>query len=292
MIHLLLLACVAEPEILDSQGGGDDSGEETGLPPLPLDYSGGVCPDFSGDEVTFESLGAERTVLMLWPEEPQGAPLVYAWHWLDYSTAAHDKAEQAITYFELSKLTDQGYIVVVPTSHEDQLLEWGYFQDADDSLDLALFDDTLSCLNEQYGIDRKRVYSTGFSAGALFTTRLGMKRSQYLAAIAPMSGGTEPFQPYLTPEQDIAVMATWGGPQDLFSGLSFEEATLELAEKASADGSFVALCEHQGGHDLPSVRIDHVRDFFAAHTYGEPSPWADGLPSDLWSGCFLPEAGE
>ena len=291
MIHLLLLACLSNPETQDSQSG-DDTAEETGLPPLPPAYTGGVCPDFSGDEVTFESLGLERTVLMLWPEEPQGAPLVYAWHWLDYATPAHDKAEQAITYFELSKLADQGYIVVVPTSHEDQLLEWGYFQEADDSSDLALFDDTLSCLNEQYSIDRKRVYSTGFSAGALFTTRLGMKRSQYLAAIAPMSGGTEPFQPYVTPEQDIAVMATWGGPQDLFSGLSFEDATLELAEKAAEDGSFVALCEHQGGHTLPSVRVDHARDFFAVHSWGEPSPWADGLPEALWSGCFLPESGQ
>lgn len=291
MIQLLLLACLSEPASSDSVGGGEDTADSASMPPLPPDYSGGTCPDFSGDEVSFESLGVERKVLMLWPEEPQGAPVVFAWHWLDANTPAQDKAEQAITYMELSKLQDQGYIVVVPTSHEDQPLEWGYFQEADDSMDLALFDDTLSCLNAQYEIDRRRVYSTGFSAGALFTTRLGMKRAQYLAAIAPLSGGTEPFQPYLTPERQIPVMATWGGPQDLFLTLSFEEATEELREKLTEDGHFVALCEHAGGHTLPSVRLDHVRYFFGTHSYGEPSPWAEGLPDDLWGSCFLPEAG-
>ena len=204
MIHLLLLACITDNETQDSQVGGDDTAEETGLPPAPPSYTGGVCPDFSGDEVTFESLGVERTVLMLWPDEPLGAPVVFAWHWLGGS------AQQAISGLELSKLTDQGYIVVVPTAQEGNLLEWGYFQDADDSFDLALFDDVLSCVDEQYEIDRKRVYSTGFSAGALFTTRLGMKRSQYLAAIAPLSGGTEPFQPYITPERALPVHSRLG----------------------------------------------------------------------------------
>ncbi len=286
MIHLLLLACITDNETQDSQVGGDDTAEETGLPPAPPSYTGGVCPDFSGDEVTFESLGVERTVLMLWPDEPLGAPVVFAWHWLGGS------AQQAISGLELSKLTDQGYIVVVPTAQEGNLLEWGYFQDADDSFDLALFDDVLSCVDEQYEIDRKRVYSTGFSAGALFTTRLGMKRSQYLAAIAPLSGGTEPFQPYITPERALPVLATWGGPNDLYLNLSFEEATFELSEKLAEDGSFVALCGHTGGHTLPSVRLAHVRDFFAVHTYGEPSPWTEALPEDLWSGCFLPESGD
>lgn len=285
MIHLLLLACIADPEPSETGDTGGDSAAESGLPPLPPTYTGGVCPDFSGDEVTFESLGVQRTVKMLWPEEPQGAPLVYAWHWLGGS------ASQAISSFELSKMTEQGYIVVVPEAREGELLEWGYFQEADDSYDLALFDDTLSCLNEQYAIDRARVYSTGFSAGALFTTRLGMKRSQYLSAIAPLSGGTEPFQPYLTPERALPVLATWGGPEDLYLNLSFEDATMEFAQKLAADGSFVGLCEHARGHQMPSVRLDHVRAFFAAHTYGEPSPWVAGLPEDIWSGCFLPESG-
>lgn len=286
MIHLLLFACISDPQTQDSTGGGDDTAEQSGLPPLPPAYSGGTCPEFSGDEVTFSSAGEQRTVLMLWPEEPQGAPLVYAWHWLG------GNAPDAISYLELSKLQDQGYIVVVPTAREGELLEWGYFQDADDSYDLALFDDTLSCLNSQYEIDRSRVYSTGFSAGALFTTRLGMKRSQYLAAIAPLSGGTEPFQPFVTPERPLPVLATWGGPEDLYLTLSFEDATLEFAEKMGENGSFVALCEHSGGHTLPPVNIAHVKDFFAAHSYGDETPWAGGLPEDLWSGCFLPEAGE
>lgn len=281
MIALLLFACTAdEPETQDSVV--EDTGTvEEGLPPLPPAFSGGTCPDFSGDEVTFSSAGVERQVKLLLPAEPQGAPLWFNWHWLGGT------ASQAIQYQDLQDIADLGYIVVVPESREDELFEWGFPKGVDDSIDLTLFDDVLGCMIEQYDIDRKRVYSTGMSAGGLWTSNLLMNRSEYLAAAAPLSGGTEPFQAYDQPERDVPVMLTWGGTEDLFQGLSFHDATLEFQESLQADGHYVLMCEHSLGHTLPPVGLEHVVQFFAAHEYGDALPWQDALPSDLWSGCSL-----
>ena len=43
---------------------------------------------------------------------------------------------------------------------------WSFF--GDPAADLTLFDDILACLDQQYDIDNKRVYTSGFSAGGLW----------------------------------------------------------------------------------------------------------------------------
>ncbi len=279
MIALLLLACTADDPQTEDSFLEDTGTVDATLPPMPPAFSGDACPTMAGDELTFESAGVERTVKMLWPADPNGAPLWFNWHWLGGS------ASQAIQYQDLQDIADLGYIVVVPESRDDELFEWGFPKGVDDSIDLTLFDDLLGCMIEQHNIDRKRVYSTGMSAGGLWTTNLAMNRSEYLAAAAPLSGGTEPFQAYDEPVRDIPVMLTWGGEDDLFQGLSFQDATFALQASLENDGHWVLMCEHDLGHTLPPVNLDHVIDFFAAHEYGEELPWQDELPSDLWSGC-------
>lgn len=282
MIALLLLACTADdPQTQDSVQVEDTGTIDESLPPLPPAYSEGRCPDFSGEEVTFQSAGFERQFMVLWPEEPQGAPLWFNWHWLGGT------AEQAIQYQQLSEIADLGYIVVVPRSRAGQDYEWAFYKGSDDTYDLSFFDDVLGCMIEQYDIDRKRVYSTGMSAGGLWTTNLAMNRSEYLAAAAPLSGGTEPFQAYDQPVREIPMMLTWGGEDDTYGGVSFQDATFALQESLEEDGHFVLLCEHDQGHDLPPVGLEHVVQFFAAHEYGDELPWQDELPGDLWSGCSL-----
>ncbi|MFT5585672.1 MAG: putative esterase [Cognaticolwellia sp.] len=281
MIALLLFACTADdPQTEDSVVKDTGTVDET-LPPLPPAYSEGTCPDFSGDEVTFQSSGEDREFLVLWPDEPVGAPLWFNWHWLGGS------ASESIRLQDLSEIADLGYIVVVPEARAAEDYEWAFYKGADDTLDLTFFDDVLGCMIEQYDIDRKRVYTTGMSAGGLWSTNLAMNRSEYLAAAAPLSGGTEPFQAYDVPTRDIPMMLTWGGPDDLFGGISFEDATFSLQASLEADGHFVLMCEHPYGHVLPPVGLEHVVEFFAAHEYGDALPWQDELPSDLWSGCSL-----
>ena len=55
--------------------------------------------------------------------------------------------------------------------------------------DVAFFDDMITFLNTHYSINRKRVYATGFSNGAQFTSRLAQERSNTYAAAAASAGG-------------------------------------------------------------------------------------------------------
>lgn len=55
--------------------------------------------------------------------------------------------------------------------------------------DLAFFDSMLEAIEKRYCIDRGRVYSYGFSAGAYFTNRLACERGDVLRASAAVAGG-------------------------------------------------------------------------------------------------------
>lgn len=279
-MFLLLFACTSGDPTDTSDT--TDTGPTGPQPPTPAAYEG-TCPDISGERFSITSAEIERDVLLLLPEEPTGAPVWFAWHWLG-GTAA-----QAIRFQGLQAVADAGYIVVAPNSREDELFEWA-FAGSDPTADLALFDDLVSCLHEQHQVDLSRLYTNGMSAGGLWSTYLLMNRSEVLAAAAPFSGGTGNFQQYTAPTRQLPVLLTWGGPEDLYGGLSFHDATLELSAELQGLDHWVAHCEHTGGHNLPPNGTEAALQFFGAHTWGEPSPWVDGLPADFaMSFCALPE---
>lgn len=55
--------------------------------------------------------------------------------------------------------------------------------------DLAFFDAILETIERRYCIDRARIYSVGFSAGAYFNNRLACERGDVLRAVAAIAGG-------------------------------------------------------------------------------------------------------
>ncbi len=257
---LLALACVGTDP---GDGTPHDSVDSESLgpqPPTPAAYAG-TCPAF-GDKTDFESAGYTRKVLVRLPADPVGAPVWFNWHWLGGS------ANQGLRYQELELATDAGFIVIAPDSRDDEPFEWPFVEGDDPTPDLQLFDDLLSCLHETYQVDLNRVHSTGMSAGGLWTTYLLMNRSTVLASAAPLSGGTQPFQPYTTPERDLPVLITWGGPSDLYNGLSFALASTDLSEALIEDGHSVAHCVHDDGHNLPPGGTEYTIRFFQDHPWG------------------------
>jgi poly(3-hydroxybutyrate) depolymerase len=55
--------------------------------------------------------------------------------------------------------------------------------------DLAFFDAMLEAIEMRYCVDRDRVYSYGFSAGAYFSNRLACERGDVVRAAAAVAGG-------------------------------------------------------------------------------------------------------
>lgn len=287
LIPLVLLACT-----VNDDGNPSDSASDSGEPEVVTGYqgetpvySGGTCPELVADDNEgFATGGEERSFRLLLPEDPVGAPVVFAWHWLGGSPS------QMIRYMALEDIAADGAIVVVPAS-SGAAFEWMFTMEAEGNIDLALFDDVRACLYEQYDIDLSRVWSAGFSAGALWTTYLSMYRSDALASVAIFSGGTEPFIPYSTPtDPGLPALVTWGGEDDLYAGLSFEQASTAYTAAMLEDGHFIVNCEHDGGHTIPDGGPEYAWRFLQDHPKNPASEaYAEGLPEGFSDICWLAE---
>lgn len=286
LLSLLLLACTVDPGDGDVGEAGDTDSSQ---PEVVTGYQGeeptyaGTCPDLSGDDIEgFESGGLEREFRLLLPDDPVGAPVLFAWHWLGGSPS------QAIRYMDLETAAADGAIVVVPAS-AGSAFEWLFTASPEGNADLALFDDVRACLYDQYQIDLSRVWATGFSAGGLFTSYLTMYRSEALAATAVFSGGSEPFISYASPaDPGLPVLLSWGGEDDLFSGLSFNDSTVAFTSELLGDGHFVINCDHGGGHTVPDGGPQYAWEFLVAHPKNPAAePYQDALPTDFPDWCWL-----
>ena len=286
LLSFLLMACTGA----DGDGGPSSTDTDSGEPEVVTGYqgeeptyAGESCPELVADNNEgFQSGGLEREFRLLLPENPVGAPVVFAWHWLGGSPS------QAIRYMDLETVADDGAIVVVPAS-AGSAFEWLFTASPEGNADLALFDDVRACLYQQFDVDLSRIWATGFSAGALFTSYLTMYRSDVLASTAIFSGGTEPFITYATPtDPGLPVLLSWGGEDDLFSGLSFEQSTTAFTAELLGDGHFVINCDHGGGHTVPDGGPQYAWEFLQAHPKNPGAEaYEGGLPSDFPEWCWL-----
>ena len=249
------------------------------------EYSGGACPALvDGVNSGFESGGLSRSFILDLPPEPNGAPVIFLWHWLSGSAA---EIHNGLNFDDLSD--SEGVIVVAPESQGSQF-EWRFTQGPEGNPDLALFDDLLACLWDQYDADLDRIYATGMSAGGLWSSYLTLHRSQWLATTAPMSGGADTTS-YQTPEVDIPVLMIWGGEGDVFQGglVDFDETSKYMSTRLREDGHFVAHCVHDRGHLPPFNAAPLVWSWFEAHSADQTEePFKDGLPATFPDICALP----
>ncbi len=300
LLCVLLFACTTEDskdgegattDATTDDGSGttedtEDTGEDGGDDLEPPVYTQGACPALTdGVNADFVHTFGSHNVRIELPADPTGAPVLFAWHWLGGS------ASDIVTYMDLDTLADeQGVIVVAPNS-AGSIYEWEFLASPDENPDLALFEDLLACLHEQYAVDLSRIWTMGMSAGGLWTTYLTMYESQYLAASAPLSGGTFPGT-YVPPESTLPVMVTWGGETDLYGSgsqtVDFAETSQHFSSSLQADGHFVVECVHDRGHDLPPNATELVWTFLSAHVKDAPSPWTSGLPEEMPSWCQIP----
>lgn len=261
-------------------------------------FSGGSCPAFSVGENTLTSGGQSRRFVLFVNGEAQGAPVVFAWHWLEGGPF------QLLLATGLLNLTD--VIVVAPFAAGDKTFTWDTTAAPEGNADLRLFDDLLACLDTQFGVDRDRIWTTGMSAGALWSAYLLQHRSLFLAAAALLSGG-EPdpsiAPPYRTPARDLPVLLAWGGEGDVFrvagedfthnngnpEVFSFARASEAFSAKLRVDGHFVVHCVGTQGHTVPPDAFDIIWPFLRDHPRGvSPEPWAAGVPADASPSCTIP----
>ena len=281
-------------------------------PALPKPYSGGTCPTLKGGQITFKSNGSDREIHLFIPPKPTNSSVLFIWHGLG------DNPTNMGNVFGAQGLAiGSNTIAVIPKGangppkpptvsdalfgmlkqYMPQMFEtWSFF--GDPKPDLTLFDDMVACLDKQYDINNTKVYTTGFSAGALWSTYLTMHRSEYLAASVLFSGGaiqknfdlsTLPLGitgvvkvvdiPYATPVRRTPTLVAWGGQTDVFSmggmlTIEFYKASQDLSAGLKNDKHTVIECNHNGGHTVPAGAISWGLDFLYKHAIdGKASPF-------------------
>jgi len=257
-------------------------------PAAPVAYSGGSCPTLVAGTNTVISNGQSRTVEISLPADPTNAPVLFLFHGLG------DNPQNLMAYFGgPATSTNQGAIVVAPQGCCG-FVEWPFTSFDDPTPDLTLFDDVVSCLDQQFDIDNRRVFATGFSAGALWATFLATRRADYLAAVATLSGGVGTAVGYLKPTYNMPALVAWGGASDQYNAgvlvIYFETESETFADNLESEGHYVARCNHENGHTVPWGAADWIKRFLFDQVWNDGStPYQDSVPSGVFPDyCVFP----
>lgn len=291
-----------------SAGGAGAAGTGGTAPTIPFACPGGTIAPGSN---TLSVDGAQRTFFADFPSDTS-KPIAVVFSWHGYGDTAAN-----FRNLGLGPDADPSFPFVVITPEDTNLfppagLDWAIFQgaDGDKNADADLFEGVLGCLNEQYSIDASRLYSVGFSAGAIMTNLLHSRYPKLLAATLAYSGAwfddsaeaqkvntlglsvSFSWNPLL-PADGGAVLITHGGASDQFgiggnTVIDFEQEAALAVPYLTAGGRTVVECAHTSGHTPdPEVTAAVVRKFLSAHQLGHPSPLTSGTFAGYPSGCSL-----
>lgn len=258
---------------------------QTGGPAALRPYSGGTCPALAPGSVS--DFGRDRRSFLLYVPKSTRGPFGVVFFW-----AAGGKAEATAPIVSMGYDAD-GYILVLPEGKVGPggqaafPLSWSMDpKGADD--DLRFFDDVVTCLDQRFPIDRRRIHSAGYSVGGCFSAYLMSYRSEYLASFVSYSGSDKtPSGERLIPmpPRPVPGLLYHGGDTDsLWAG---KAATLSLAGRMSANGQFTVVCDHGRGHVIGDT-VQNMWAFMLAHPFspGNSSVWAaSGIVGKLPAHC-------
>lgn len=242
--------------------------------------------------------GVTRTFNVQMPADTSNMALLFLWHgWMQNPTEFANKIVYDVSAGTWVPFDPNAFpmplMIVTPVDLKlipPVGLDWDI---ASGAKDFPFFEGMLQCIQQQFNIDKTRVYSFGFSAGAVFTDLLSAKYPHTFAATISESGAwfndqsqwsdvSVPIMTWQWPAFDPAdrgnVLLTHGGPNDYATVISLESTNQKALPFLYDNGRTVTECAHTFGHTLdPDLTQRMYYDFMWAHQLGG-SPIA-GLPS-------------
>jgi hypothetical protein len=262
-------------------GEGGSGGSVGGLDPI-IPPVNGDCPTFMAGTNTVTVMGEPATVIAGAKKEGTGSLLFY---W--YGTGKLGDVSflpQAIK----DDITAQGGIVFAPQAAKNTGGDcsgtgtWGLD-------DFKISDQVAACAVQNYGINKKRIYATGCSAGGLQTGCMAIARSSYIAAVAPNSGGVTIGYPKLEDPMRVPNVITMNGGAGDNVIVNFGQTSEGFDNYILKYGGFAVNCIHNSGHcGAPASVYASAWQFMKDHPFGtKPSPYANGLPSGFDPVCKI-----
>jgi polyhydroxybutyrate depolymerase len=228
--------------------------------------------------------GVERDALVFAPRATEGAarsPLVIAFH------GHGGRMRSTSVRMRIHTLWPRAIVVYpqglnTPTAVDPQGTRPGWQGKAGDlgDRDLKLFDAIVATMKQAHAVDRRRVYVTGFSNGAVFSLLLWAERGQTIAAIGEVAGRLDPSE---TPTSPRALLAV-AGRADTVAPFAVQRRTLRRARTTNGAlgagrpcGRFCTIYPstigpvpvkafvHPGGHVYPAWASTEIVAFFKSH---------------------------
>ncbi len=229
------------------------------LPPeLPEPYWS--CSEFENNkdnDVRYGWLYWRDVRIFLNPEiarKKQG-PLVFYWHG---SNESWEQIYRVLGDSVMSQIINEGGIIVAPHAGAPDALPWYVMNPATFTLenDFYLADQLVSCAEELYDINERRIYSMGFSAGGIMSVAMARYRSNYIAAIASYSGGQLPWYSATFSQQPAnyySAFVTYGMPgKDSLPAIEFSATSESLINYLEWRGFHrIKVCQENRGHTMP-----------------------------------------
>jgi len=282
-------------------GGAAGSGGVAGTGGLGAGATGGsggtgvsvnaVCNPIVAGTSTLSVNGTTRTFSVQLPADTSRMALLFVWHgWMQAPTDFANKIVYDVPSRSWVPFDPNAFPMplMIVTPHDTKLippagLDWDI---ASGAQDFPFFEAMLQCIEQQFNIDDTRIYSFGFSAGAVFTALLSAKYPDLFAATMSESGAwfndqaewsdvSVPIMQWQWPAFDAAdrgnVLLTHGGPNDFATVISLESANQKALPFLHNNGRTVTECAHTFGHTLdPDLTQRMYYDYMWAHQLGGP----------------------
>jgi hypothetical protein len=243
----------------------------------------GECPKFMNGSTIM--VAGHRSIVITAGEPGKGGPLLFYWHGTAQSAS---EAQRLLPADVRNDIVQSGGIIAAFNGSQSGGGEGDCSGTAaHNQADFKAADQIAACAVRDHGIDPRRIYTTGCSAGGLQSGCMAMMRSSYIAAAAPNSGGIV-GRPRWQDMGKPAVFSMHGGPSDMVI-VTFSQTSMSLNSAVATQGGFVVNCNHGGGHcRAPAPLYSAAWRFMKDHPWGTTmSPWAGGVPSGTPDYCTV-----
>jgi predicted esterase len=281
--------------------GASGTGSSSGAGGLP-EAVNVVCNPIAAGKSSVTVNGTTRAFEVQMPANTSQIALLFLWHgWMQAPTDFANTVVYNVQSGQWVPFDPNAFPMplMIVTPYDTKMippfgLDWDIVSGA---TDFPFFEGMLKCIDEQFSLDKTRIYSFGFSAGAVFTDLLSAQYPHLFAATISESGAwfndstqwsdvSVPIIQWKWPAFDPAdhgnVLLTHGGSGDYATVISLESTNQKALPFLHDNGRTVMECAHTFGHTLdPDLTQSMYYDYMWDHQLGGPplSGMVPGFPT-------------